>query len=47
MNSSLFTTAADYAPTAEDLIFNSAALGISALAAVGAVAILYWLTRRK
>ena len=47
MNSSLFTSAADYAPTTEDLIFNIAALSISALAAVGAVAILFWLTRRK
>ena len=47
MNSSLFTSAADFAPTTEDLIFNIAALGISGLAAVGAVAILFWLTRRK
>ena len=47
MTHSLFDSAADWAVSTDDLIFNIAALGISALAAVGVVAIMFWITRRK
>lgn len=46
MNSSLFNSAADFAANGDDIIFNIAAFSISALAAVGAVAILVWINRR-
>jgi len=46
MNSSLFNSAADWAADGNDVIFNIAAFSISALAAIGAVAILVWINRR-
>jgi len=46
VNSSLFNSAADFAANGDDIIFNIAAFSISALAAVGAVAILVWINRR-
>jgi hypothetical protein len=46
VNSSLFNTAADMAADGNDVIFNIAAFSISALAAVGVVAILVWINRR-
>jgi len=46
VNSSLFNTAADWAADGNDVIFNIAAFSISALAAIGAVAILVWINRR-
>jgi hypothetical protein len=46
VNSSLFNSAADWAADGNDVIFNIAAFSISALAAIGAVAILVWINRR-